>query len=61
MTNPIECLAACMSHENNITLEEAQSLVNWLENEGVLDYDILKETYEEPRPTVESVLRAVND
>jgi hypothetical protein len=40
-------LAACMSHENNITFDTAESLVDWLTNEGVLDYDILKETYAE--------------
>jgi hypothetical protein len=50
----LDSFAQCLAFENNVPIEAARSLVTWMENEGVLDYDILKETYLEPE-------RAAND
>lgn len=43
--------AQSMSDENNITLDTAQRLTEWLVNEGVLDTAVLLDTYEHERPT----------
>lgn len=48
MENILESFTNCMAVENGLTEDAAKSLTTWLENEGVLDYNILRETYEEP-------------
>jgi hypothetical protein len=52
MENILNSFTACMAFENGISAEQAQSLTTWLENEGVLDYQILRETYDEPKAEV---------
>lgn len=51
----------CMSFENGVSEEFAASMTKWLENEGVLDYAILRETYAEPRPAFHVVAGVAND
>lgn len=48
MNNVINDFTASLAYENGLSHDIAVSLVEWMENEGVLDYDILKETYAEP-------------
>lgn len=45
MSNLNQRLAADMAFENNIDFSLAEQLTTWLQNEGIVDYDILKETY----------------
>jgi hypothetical protein len=52
MKNIIEDFTASFAFDNGLSFETATSLVEWMENEGVLDYDILKEVYSEPLPEV---------
>lgn len=40
-----ENFAASLAFENGIPFETAKTIVDWMSNEGILDYDILKETY----------------
>jgi hypothetical protein len=49
MNKFIEDFTASFAFENGLSFDTAHSLVHWMENEGVLDYDILKETYSEPQ------------
>lgn len=45
MDEAITLMTVNFAEENNLTPETATQLVDWLENEGVLDYDIVNETY----------------
>lgn len=42
----MQALAYCLSHELSLSPDKAADIVEWLEDEGVLDYQIIKETYE---------------
>lgn len=44
-TDVYAALSASLAFENNIVPSVATQIVQWLDTEGVLDYDILKETY----------------
>lgn len=46
MTDIIGMLTLDLASENNIPVDQARTLVAWLETEGVLDFVSLKETYE---------------
>lgn len=48
MDDVFDMLAVSMAFENNLDHETAEQLVRWLDSEGVLDYDILKEVYLDP-------------
>ena len=48
MKKTINLMTVNFAEENNIDFETASKLVTWLEKEGVLDYDIVQETYGEP-------------
>lgn len=48
MENILESFTHCMSFENDLTFNQAAGIVEWLQNEGALDYDTLRETYKEP-------------
>lgn len=61
MENILESFTACLAFENGVDITAARSMTQWLENEGVLDYDILRETYQEPRPTFHAVEGVAND
>ena len=62
MDNILESFTACLGFENGFDYDTATSLVKWLEDEGVLDYDVLRETYQEPaRPSLALVVGAAND
>lgn len=41
-----------LAFENNLDTETATRITKWLVNEGVLDYDVLKEVYNEPTVTI---------
>lgn len=36
-----------LAYENNLDTNTAEKIVEWLENEGVLDYEIIDEVYGE--------------
>lgn len=46
LTDIIGMLTLDLASENNIPVDQARTLVAWLETEGVLDFVSLKETYE---------------
>lgn len=48
MENILDSFAHCMSFENGLTYDQARGIITWMENEGALDYDTLRETYAEP-------------
>jgi len=48
MTDNIHSFKTNFAFENDLDEATATRLVEWLENEGVLDYDIINETYSEP-------------
>jgi len=48
MKTILESFTQCMAFENGIDIEAARSMVNWLQDEGALDYATLTETYQEP-------------
>lgn len=56
MEEILESFSNCMAFENGIDIEAARSMTKWLENEGALDFDTLRETYVEPRPTFHAVV-----
>jgi hypothetical protein len=43
--NLFETFTQSLADENNIDTTTAQKITNWLESEGVLDHEIMKETY----------------
>ena len=45
LNNVISDFTASLAYENGLSHDIAVSLVEWMQNEGVLDYDILKEVY----------------
>lgn len=45
MKTIINNFASSMAFENGISFDAAMELVTWLGNEGVLDSDILRQTY----------------
>jgi len=51
MNDLFAAFAQSMSDENNMTLDQAHQLTEWLANEGVLDFDVLRETYQHELPT----------
>jgi hypothetical protein len=61
LENILESFSACLAFENGMDIETARSITTWLENEGALDYDVLRETYAEPRPSLSLVVGAAND
>jgi hypothetical protein len=59
--NVFEGLASSMAFENVIEPALASQIVVWLENEGILDYDILKEVYLEEGETLAEQVPTGND
>lgn len=47
MDEAITLLTANFAEENGLNPDTATKLVTWLDNEGILDYDIVRETYSE--------------
>ena len=48
MEKILDSFAHCLSFENGVSLDHAREIISWMDTEGALDYDVLRQTYEEP-------------
>lgn len=48
MEKELESYACCMAHDNGIDVDFCRSLIRWMDNEGTIDYAVIRETYSEP-------------
>lgn len=47
MNEALTLMTTNFSEETGISPETAEKIVDWFESEGLLDYDVLRETYSE--------------